>query len=199
MLPSPIKNFADVFAKLPAIGPRAAIRLAFHIAKQKPENVAALGRAVAELASVSECPRCFYVKNASSTLCQICESPEREKGVIAIVEKETDVLTIEKSGAFRGSYLVFGPPSERGILDEHQKAKIASLKKRAAASPDKRLKEIIVALNPSVVSDLAYDAIKRDLGEHTDTVTRLGRGIPTGGEIEFSDMETLKSAIERRT
>ena len=204
MLPEPIKKFADVFSKLPSIGPRQATRLAFYISNLGKGKIKEISQAIAGLADLTPCSRCFRTHlGAHSTssgqagkLCSICSDPMRTKGLVAIVEKETDILSLEKTKKINGWYLLLGELHKTGELEPEQKLRLASLK---SFLKKEKAEEIILAINPTVYGDLNASFLKKELEEYAKKITRLGRGIPTGGEIEFADEETLGSALDKRS
>lgn len=197
MLPEPVKKFIEVFSRLPSIGPRLATRLAFYLFGIAKNDLKELESAFSELKKVSRCPQCFFIKSGGH-LCSICGNPRRDKKIIAIVEKETDLISIEKTGKFNGHYLVLGELSEAGALKSGQKLRLLHLKNKIKNEPTGKAKEIIVALSPTSLGDITYHLIRKEFENLAEKITRLGRGIPTGGEIEFADEETLRSALERR-
>lgn len=206
MIPEPIENFADVFSKLPSIGPRQATRLAFYIANLGKEKIKELSQTIAELSELTACARCFRTftphsarQTDSVKLCSICSDPMRTKNLIAIVEKETDILSLEKTKKFNGRYLLLGKLHRTGELEPEQKLRLSSLKNFIKKELKNKAEEIILAVNPTVYGDLNASFLKKELEEYADKITRLGRGIPTGGEIEFADEDTLSSALERRS
>ncbi|MEK7076845.1 MAG: recombination protein RecR, partial [Patescibacteria group bacterium] len=107
-LPEPIRNLRDKLAELPSIGPRQATRLAFHLVSQGKNAIAGLARAVGELERVKACNQCFFTHENRDATCGICADPKRDKSIIAIVEKETDLLSLENTKKFRGKYLILG-------------------------------------------------------------------------------------------
>ena len=195
MVPQHIRIFIETWKKLPGLGPRAATRLAFFIAGLPRNELRTLQESLEVLDNLNACPKCFSLKEAAEDTCGICKNKERQKNVIAVVEKDTDLLTLERSREFRGTYLLLGDLRINGILEEEHKKRLEHLKKRAE---EEEIKEVILAMGPNTLSDMLYEIIKRDLAPLGVSVTRLGRGIPTGGEIEFADEETLKSALRRR-
>lgn len=215
MLPDPIKNFVDSFSKLPSIGPRQATRLAFYIAGLGKNKVKEISSAIAGLNDLTTCARCFRtytpaLAGQAGKPCSICGDPTRNQSLIAIIEKETDLLSLEKTKKFNGWYLILGELHKSGELEPEQKLRLASLKNfikkelppSREASEGKgagKAEEIILAINPTVYGDLNAALLKKELEEFTNKITRLGRGIPTGGEIEFADEETLEQALEKRS
>ncbi|PIP29700.1 recombination protein RecR [Candidatus Jorgensenbacteria bacterium CG10_big_fil_rev_8_21_14_0_10_54_38] len=198
MLPASIKKFIEGFSKLPSLGPRLATRLAFYLLNLDRAELASLIDALGGLKRLNRCPRCFFFKEANAALCTICANPARATGTIAVVERETDLLAIEKTGKFGGQYLILGELPEKGIFESTHKLRLAALKRHIGEGGG-HLKELIIALSPTSFGDFAADVIGQEFKGLAEKITRLGRGIPTGGEIEFADEETLSSALERRS
>lgn len=198
MLPDPIKKFVDIFAKLPSIGPRQATRLAFYIASLGKEKTKEIANAVAGLDSLIFCSRCFRTHHGKNGLCSICDDSTRQKNIIAVVEKETDILSLEKTKKYNGWYLMVGELSKLGELEPEQKLRLSSLKSFIKKELGGQAAEIILATNPNTFGDISASTLKKELESHAEKITRLGRGIPTGGEIEFADEDTLASALDRR-
>ncbi len=209
MLPDPIKKFVELFSGLPGIGPRQATRLAFYIKSLGQAQINEIAKTVFGLSDIQTCSQCFftYLSNGKN-LCSICGNPQRRKDLIAVVEKETDLISIENTKKFNGRYLVLGDLKKNGVLDSIQKLRLASLKKWIATCTEpclpagklaeEKAAEIILAINPTTYGDINADLIAAELKDSAHKVTRLGRGIPTGGEIEFADEDTLSGALDNR-
>lgn len=193
-----IQKFVDVFSKLPAIGPRMATRLAFYITSQTQLQNNELSGAISALSNLGRCKQCFFISEPGEDLCAICLDKSRSNDIVAIVEKETDLISVERTGVFRGVYLVLGELNKQGILEQDQKEKLSGLKNRIKEKNNGKIREIIIALGHNTFSDFMTDTIKQGFRGMADKITRLGRGIPTGGEIEFADDETLKNALDGR-
>jgi len=198
MIPEPIQRFIERFSRLPSIGPRLAARLAFHLAGRDAAAIEDLAASVRALSALERCSRCFFFKQAGAPLCSVCADPARDRATIAVVEKETDLISIEKTGKFKGTYFLIGELPERGILSETERTRIAHLTRLIDTELGGKAKELIIAVGQNTFGDFATEALKHELGGRAERITRLGRGIPTGGEIEFADEETLGSALERR-
>lgn len=206
-IPESIRKFADFFSKLPGIGPRQAIRLGFYLAESGEGARAEAEKAIESLADIKICTRCFYVHDTKGELCEICSDSSRDQSTVAIIEKETDLMSLENIGKFKGVYLVIGDIRKKSILEPGQKLRLQSLKARLKELPPStssgqsggKAKEIIIAVNPTSVGNINAAAIADELKGSTEKITRLGIGIPSGGEIEFADVETLGGALERRT
>lgn len=205
MIPDAIQKFIEVFSKLPSIGPRLATRLAFYLANLDQNAIQELEKGIGGFKFLNRCPRCFFFKAKNKKYCNVCLDQTRDQKIIAIVEKETDLLSLEKTRIFKGNYLILGELAERGALETAQKLRLQNLKERikkelgpSTSSGQGKAKEIIIAVNPNTFGDLVAGIIKEEFKDLAEKITRLGRGIPTGGEIEFADEETLKQALERR-
>lgn len=198
MLPDPIKQFASVLSKLPGIGPRQALRLAFYLSSEDRSLMQEINFSLANMSQVKICSNCFYPHINSSKLCQICESPARLKNIIAVVEKATDLMSLEKTKRFNGRYLVLGDLGKSGVMEPEQKLRLETLKNYINKELGGVAEEIVLAVSPTSYGDLNASMLQKELAQVTKKLTRLGRGIPTGGEIEFADEETLSAAINGR-
>ncbi len=201
-LPDPVRKLAHALAELPGIGPRQATRLAIHLAGEDPALRQTLGSLLQDIGRVKLCSRCYFMHQREDDLCSLCSDPSRDPSVIMIVEKETDLISLENTKKFKGQYLIIGPIPKIGALADSQRVRLKALKAFITApSPvglDGEVKEIILGFNPSSVGDLNARILAKELEEYTKKITRLGRGLPTGGEIEFADDETLGGALEGR-
>ena len=198
MLPKNIQKFIETFSKLPLIGPRMAHRLSFNLLKLNKQDFQNIESALYGLKNIDRCPRCFFIKNTEDKLCKICSDSKRDKSQIAVVEKEIDLISIEKSRAFKGVYLVIGESDNRNKLSAGQKLRLEHLKKLARKNPEKKFNEVIIAINLTTEGDYLTQKISQEIKDSTKKISRLGRGIPTGGEIEFADEETLLNSLKGR-
>jgi recombination protein RecR len=203
-LPDSIKNVVDELSKLPSIGPRQAIRLAFYLVNESKEDIHNLAVNINNLRTIKICERCFFIHQNKGNLCDICANPNRRHGVIIIIEKETDLISLENTGKFTGCYCIIGPVPKTGILEDWQKLRLQSLKKFIEKNADDgglggTADEIIFGFNPTSLGDFQTSILMKELSPLAKKISRLGRGLPTGGEIEFADDETLGSALERRS
>jgi recombination protein RecR len=195
MLPEIVKNFIEILSKLPSIGPRQATRLSFYLINSGKNEIENMEKSVADLKKIKTCNRCFFVYDDD---CPICSDKNRIKDVIAVVEKETDLISLEKTHKFNGQYLILGGLAKNGILDSKQKLRLKNLAERIKKEFNGQTKEIIIALNPTTFGDFTSSLIEQEFKSLTQKITHLARGVPTGGEIEFADEETLGSAFEGR-
>ncbi|RMF75755.1 MAG: recombination protein RecR [Acidobacteria bacterium] len=180
--------------RLPGIGRRSAQRLAFHLAREKPDELAGLARAIEALPrELQTCTRCGNL--AAGELCAICSDPRRDESVICVVEQPENVAAIERSGAFRGVYHVLGgaisPLRSVGPDD----LRIDGLLERVAAGG---VEEVILATNPTVEGEATALYIARQLRDRPVRVTRPATGIPVGGDLEYVDEATLSRALAAR-
>jgi recombination protein RecR len=198
-LPDPVQKVVDNLSDLPSIGPRQAVRLAFYLLGEKKESLRVLAQSIDALRGIKTCERCFFIHQNDGELCDVCANPARNQRVIMIVEKETDFLSLENTKKFTGRYFVSGPIPKTGFLEPWQKTRLESLKKFIQSDLGGQADEIILAFNPTTLGDFQTSLIMKELVPLTKKISRLGRGLPTGGEIEFADDETLGSALERRS
>lgn len=203
-LPACVERLIHTLAELPSIGPRQATRLVFHLIGRGEAQIHELARGLDNLKKIKTCERCFFIHEGrgrsaqADTLCDICSDPHRDHGVILIVEKETDLLSLENTGKFRGQYFILGLIPKTGLLAEWQKLRLQNLKSFIQKELGGQAKEIILGMNPTSLGDFHASILTKELAPFAKKISRLGRGLPTGGEIEFADDETLGSALERR-
>lgn len=197
-LPSSLRALIDELSDLPSIGPRQATRLAFHLVGKGQQSIAGLAQNLEALRNIKLCAQCFFIHENAGTLCDICADQNRKQDLIMLVEKETDLISIEQTGKFTGRYFILGVIPKTGILDDMQKLRLQSLKASIQKLPGAKAEEIILGFNPTSVGDWNASLLKNELDGLAKKITRLGRGLPTGGEIEFADDETLGGALESR-
>ncbi len=197
-LPDAFQKLADFLAELPSIGPRQSIRLVFHLIHQGQNSIQSLSQTVAELKKIKICERCFFIHQNAGTLCDICNNPGRRQDIIAVVEKETDLMSLESTGRFNGRYFILGSIPKSGVLEDWQKLRLQGLKSFIERELNGTAEEIILGFNLTSIGDFNSSLLEKELRPLTKKISRLGRGLPTGGEIEFADDDTLGAALERR-
>jgi recombination protein RecR len=197
-LPEPIKRVAEALTELPGIGPRQAIRLAFFLAGNGHNQLKKLAEDIDALRTLKICARCFYIHRNASGLCDFCANPGRNQSLIMILEKETDLVSVENTGKFAGRYFLIGEIPKTGLLDAAQKLRLQALKDFILKDLGGQAQEIILGFNPTTLGDLQSSLLYKELAPLAKKISRLGRGLPTGGEIEFADEETLGASLERR-
>jgi len=187
----------EAFARLPGVGPKTASRLTFHLLRSAPEESLELSAALGELrAGTIFCSRCFNISTAGVDPCALCVDPARSAQMVCVVEEPLDVLAIERTGAFHGRYHVL-----QGALSPvegigPQDLRIEELAARVAAEA---IEELILATNPTLEGEATAMYLKRRLQGSPVKLTRLARGLPTGGDLEYTDISTLSQALEGRS
>jgi recombination protein RecR len=196
LLPEPIQNLIIAFERLPGIGPKSASRLAFHLLRASEDISTQLAEALIALKSQTAfCPDCFNIMLAGRELCEICSSPQRDTALICVVEEPLDVLALERVGAFKGKYHVL-----HGVLSPIEGIGPDDLKIKALIGRVARgdVSEIILATNPSMEGDATALYLRQQLQQFGVHVTRLARGLPAGGDLEYADQNTLLRALSGR-
>ncbi len=192
---SAIDELVAEFARLPGIGRKTAQRLTFFLLKQPREATARLAQAVAALGErVRTCSRCGNLTEADP--CVICTDVRRDAGVVCVVEEASDVLAIERAGEFRGMYHVLG--GRLSPLDGVGPDALNVPALLARLGPGSAVREVIVATNPSVEGEATAHYLERLLRPSGVAVTRLARGLPVGGELEYADSGTIAQALAAR-
>ena len=194
LMPAALGALIDQLVRLPGIGPKTAQRLAFHLLKAPREDAVALAEAVVGLKDrTRQCRRCFNI--AEEDLCGVCRDPRRDGGVLCVVEEVNDLLAIEKTREFRGLYHVLGgslsPLDGRGPEQIRARELVARLEGAG-------VHEVILATNPNVEGEATALYLLRLLKPFSVRVTRIARGLPMGGDLEYADEATLARALEGR-
>ncbi len=198
MLPKPVRALIGELMKLPAIGPRTAARLAYWLLRQPKELRVGLSEALQKLdGDVYRCPTCFLPSDADTKeRCSICDDPKRDATLIAVVEKETDAIAVEKTRRFKGVYHVLGGLVSATNRETNRQVRVRELVERIRRAGTVR--EVILAINPTTEGDLTALYVEKQLGPLHVSVTRLGRGLPKGADLEYADEETLSAALAGR-
>ncbi|XOB46375.1 MAG: recombination mediator RecR [Candidatus Nealsonbacteria bacterium] len=203
-----IEKLIKLFSKFPTVGPKTAARFVFYLLKSKKEDIDELIDTIFRLKkNVKACNLCFnsfepsYAeatkgKSSEAKLCDICSNPTRDKSLLCIIEKETDLLAIEKTKKYKGLYFILGGIISTLRKKDIEKIRTEELKERIEKDPV--IKEIIIATNPTSEGEATALYLERLLDPFNKKITRLARGLPVGGELEYADEETLKSALEGR-
>ena len=190
----PLERLIQELAKLPSIGQKTAQRLAFHLLKVNAEDAVALADAIRELREkIRFCSQCFNL--SESELCPICSDPRREKGSLCVVEEPTNLLALERTGAFRGLYHVLGGALSPLRDVGPDQLRTAELVQRVRSS---EVEEVILATNPNVEGEATAVYLARLLEPLGVRITRLAQGLPAGGDLEYTDELTLRRALEGR-
>jgi recombination protein RecR len=193
-LARPLGRLIEELSKLPGVGPKTAQRLAYHILRASPADAEALAAAVRSVKTdLRYCGICFNI--AESDPCALCASDERDHAVVCVVEEPLDVLAIERTGQFKGVYHVL-----HGAIDpvngvRPDDLRIRELRDRVAKGG---VEELILCTNPNLQGEATAMYIAQALSGSATRVTRLARGLPIGGDLEYADELTVSRALEGR-
>jgi recombination protein RecR len=191
VFPRAFKKLIENFSSLPSIGPKMAERLVLYLFKQDKAKMEEFAENLLAIQQLGFCRQCFNI--AESDLCEICRDAKRNPKIICVVEEPLDIISIEKTRAFNGLYHVLG-----GVLSlsrETVPLKINELVKRIT---EESIEEVIIATNPTTEGDTTALYLKNQIKNLPVKITRLGRGLSTGGDIEYADEITLSSALSNR-
>ena len=194
MLPDSITQLTAALAKLPGVGPRSAERIALHLVQTDTAIVKQLADTIIlAREKIQFCTTCGALTEKSP--CSICEDPRRESSLICVVERAVDILSVEKSGTFRGKFHVLG--GKISPLDgvEPDDLRIGELEKRLTQEP---IKEIVIALGTDVEGDATSYYLAKRLAQSGLKISRIAYGLPAGSGLEFADELTLSRALEGR-
>jgi recombination protein RecR len=196
LLPDSLQSLINALERLPGIGPKSASRLAFYFLRAPDEVAQDLATALANLkANTAFCQECFNITEAGRERCEVCESSRRDSSLVCVVEEALDVLALERTDGYRGKYHVL-----QGVLSPIEgigpdDLKIKQLIARVAQG---EIKEVILATNPSMEGDATALYLRGQLEPMGVKVTRLARGLPVGGDLEYADQNTLLRALSGR-
>jgi recombination protein RecR len=196
MLPDPIQNLVLALERLPGIGPKTASRLAFFLLRAPEEVSGQLAEALTDIKTrIAFCQECFNITTAGRARCEICESSQRDGSIICVVEEPLDVQALERIGAYKGKYHIL-----QGVLSPIEGINPDDLKIRALLERIQRggVKEVILATNPSMEGEATAQYLHPRLRAEGVRVTRLARGLPVGGDLEYADQNTLLRALSGR-
>jgi recombination protein RecR len=190
-----IEEAVSEISKLPGIGKKSALRMALHLLKSDKQVAHSLSSALVNLVeNTTFCTECHNISDQS--ICQICSSHRRERSIIAVVQDTKDVLAIENTGQYQGLYHVLGgviaPVQGIGPNQLHIDALVERLRK------NEEVKEVILALSPTMEGDTTAFYIRKKLAEFPIRISTIARGIPVGGDLEYTDEITLGRSILSR-
>jgi DNA replication and repair protein RecR len=194
-VPEPVTRLIEAFAALPGIGPKTASRLTYYLLRAPDEVSFTLAEALRQMkAETRFCSVCFNITVTDP--CAICADAQRDQTTIAVVEEPLDVLAIERTGSFNGVYHVL-----HGVISPVNGIGPDDLRIRELVSRVEKggIKEVIIATNPGMEGDATAMYIQRDLASLGVRITRLARGLPVGGDIEYADSVTLTRAMLGRS
>lgn len=191
---SAIDDLTSELARLPGIGRKTALRLTYHLLKQPPEQSRRLAHALQTLSDkVRPCARCYNL--TEEELCAICRDPRRDATLICVVEDAADIGAIERAGEFRGTYHVLGgrlSPLDGITPDDLTIRELVDRVERG------EVREVILATNPSLEGEATALYVQRRLVAAPVAVTRIARGLPVGGDLEYADGVTIAQALSAR-
>jgi len=195
-LPAPVQNLITAFERLPGIGPKSASRLAFYLLRAPEEISTSLAEALLALKSSTHlCPQCFNITTAGRELCEICSDERRDPNLLCVVEEPMDVLMLERTAGFMGRYHVL-----HGVLSPIEGVSPDDLKIRPLIDRLRAggISEVIIATNPSMEGDATALYLRQQILPLGIRVTRLARGLPVGGDLEYADQNTILRALAGR-
>ncbi|MEK6721504.1 MAG: recombination mediator RecR [Chloroflexota bacterium] len=195
----PVARLIEAFARLPGIGPKTAQRLTFHILRAPDAEARTLAAAlIAVRDQVVFCTQCFNISDAD--LCPLCRDPGRDQRRLCVVEEPLDVLALERTAEFKGLYHVLhGAISPiDGVGPDRLRIRELLARADAAKRDGAPFEEIIMATNPTLEGEATAMYLAERLGSVVGSVTRIARGIPVGGDLEYADEITLIRALQGR-
>jgi recombination protein RecR len=195
--PRPVVRLIEAFSRLPGIGPKTASRLTYYLLRAPEVESFELAEALQEMCRETRfCSRCFNITSAEMDPCAICSDESRDRSVVCVVEEPLDVLAIERTGFFKGNYHVLhgalSPVEGIGPEDIRVEALLARIRSGG-------VEELIIATNPTLEGESTAMYIKEEIGDAGVRVTRLARGLPSGGDLEYADINTLSQALQGRS
>ncbi|MCA9356775.1 recombination protein RecR [Candidatus Nomurabacteria bacterium] len=201
-----LDKLISYFETFPGVGARQAKRFAFHVLTMNEADTAELAKLIANLnQSVTECASChrfFSTNNSATTVCTICNSSNRDHNRLLVVERDSDVLAIERAGVYDGLYFVFGGTVPLLSSKENNKLRGGALKATIETRIPEGLSEVIMGFSINPDGENTTRFIESIIGEitksHEVTISHLGRGLSTGSELEYADAETIKNALKNR-
>jgi len=191
------EKLIKIFSKFPTVGPRTAARFVFYLIQKPKEEIEELINAISELKNkVKTCSSCFNPFEGEGDLCEVCSDPMRDKTLLCIVEKETDLISFEKIKKYKGLYFILGGTVSSLKKTDFEKLRINALEERLKNHPE--IEEIIIAFNSTTEGEATTLYLERLLKPLNKKITQLGKGLPMGAELEYADGETLGAALEGR-
>jgi len=191
--PKAFQSLIVHFSALPSVGPKMAERIVLYLFKQDRERLESFAESLEELPRLKSCTRCFHI--AESELCSVCSDARRDQNTLCVVEEPLDVIALERIGIYSGLYHCLGGLLETGKNDNSQELRIRELLERVSSDG---IQEVILATNPTTEGDLTALYLKKKLEPSQVKITRIGRGLSTGGDIEYADELTLSAALTNR-
>jgi recombination protein RecR len=191
MYPKAFQKLIKNLSSLPSVGPKMAERLVLFLFKQDIEKIRDFAENLLEIKNMKVCKKCFNI--AEDTLCEYCKDSRRDQHSICVVEEPLDIIALERTKAYQGLYHVLGGVIQVG--DAGTELKIPELIRRIE---EEQIKEVILATNPTTEGDATALYLKRKMQPLEIKITRLGRGLSTGADLEYADELTLSEALTNR-
>ncbi len=187
--PPLIKNLIEKLQVLPSVGPKTAEQYVFALKNLSARDIEELADAIHALKELTRCQKCLAITD-QSTLCEICANLARDEVLLMVVESEPDLESIEKTARYQGLYFVLGEVNEQNIQKLIQRLKV----------PNSKTREAILAFDVTPQMELSLFEIKQALkkAQINIKISRLGRGLPTGGDLRYADTQTLLGALQHR-
>ncbi len=193
-VPEPVTKLVEAFSRLPGVGPKTASRLTYFLLRQPDEVAATLADALRDLKTKTRfCSVCYNI--TVDDPCGICSDLQRDRSLIAVVEEPLDVLALERTGSYEGVYHVL-----HGAINYVNGVTVNDLRIRELVRrvDEGNVLEVIIATNPGLEGDATAMYIKQELASKGVKITRLARGLPVGGDLEYADSVTLMRALQGR-
>lgn len=193
MYPKSFKKLIENFSSLPSVGPKMAERLVLYLFKQNNDKLEGFAKNLEDLKNLQSCRRCFNI--SEDGLCEICKNTQRNQKIICVVEEPLDIISLEKTGIFKGLYHVLG-----GVIFSNAESKDLKISELLARIKKDNVEEVVLATNPTTEGDATALYLKRQINSLNIPVkiSRLAKGLATGGDIEYADEATLSAALTNR-
>ncbi len=205
-LPKSLERAINEFSKLPGVGPKSAQRLVFYLLKREPVELDMFSESITKLKDgVIFCSQCHMM--ADNEICSICSNSQRDHTLVCVVEESMDALAIDNSGTYQGVFHILGGvlnpmegigPDKLNIRSLESRIKNPSAAKAMAGRQESEIKEVIIATNPTLEGETTAFHLAKILKDTGVKVTRIARGLPMGGDLEYADEVTLSRAMEGR-
>lgn len=193
MFPKSFKKLIDNFASLPSVGPKMAERLVLYLFRQDKEKIQEFAENLENIQHMKSCQKCFNI--AEDDLCETCKDQKRNQKILCVVEEPLDIISLEKTRAYSGLYFVLGGT----IFQSNGEESNLKINELLARIKKDKIEEMIIAVNPTTEGDATALYLKNKIKLLQGIkVTRLARGLSTGGDIEYADEATLSAALTNR-
>lgn len=191
MYPKAFQKLIKNLASLPSVGPKMAERLVLFLFKQDIEKIRDFAENLLEIKNMQICKRCFNI--AEGQLCEYCKDPKRDQNAICVVEEPLDIISLERTKVYNGLYHVLG-----GVIQVGNSGTELKIPELLSRIENENISEIILATNPTTEGDTTALYLKHKIQPLNITVSRLGRGLSTGADLEYADELTLSEALTNR-